>query len=149
MGTSTFTGPLNSGDILNTSGITLGSDVRNVGAAVLAQTATVTQATGLSTSIVIPAGSMIVAIELFVTDVWDGVSALTDIGISDNGAELVGALSAAAVGRQAATTGTDLTRTENWINVGDNDVRVWVNSDNVGGGTGVLVVRYLQAQGVA
>jgi len=44
MGTTTFTGPIKAGDILNTSGTTLGDDVANVGFVVMAQSAPVTQA---------------------------------------------------------------------------------------------------------
>jgi len=63
MGTTTFTGPIKAGDILNTSGTTVGSDVANVGYVVMAQTSAVTQASS-ATTIVIPAGSQILEIDL-------------------------------------------------------------------------------------
>ena len=102
MGTSTFTGPLHSGNIQNTSGTTLGQDVKNVGSAVLAQTENVTQVTSGPTSIVIPAGSMIVAIEMLVTTVWDGVATTFDIGTTASGAQLF----AGAAGGAASHAGT-------------------------------------------
>ena len=149
MGTSTFTGPLQAGNILDTSGTTLGKDVKNVGSVVLAQTASVTQTTGSSTAIVIPAGSMIVAIEAYVTTAWDGVASTFNVGTTSGGSELVSGAAGGTVGRITLTPGSDATRTGLWKNTGTSDIRIWVNSTNAGNGVGALAVRYLQAQGVA
>lgn len=148
MGTSTFTGPLHSGNIVNTSGTTLGQDVKNVGSAVLAQTENITQSTSDKTEIVIPAGSMIVAIEMFVTTVWDGVATTFDIGTTASGAQLIAGAAGGAVGRITVSPSTSA-KVLLWKNVGTSDVRIFVNSTNAGGGAGTLVVRYIQAQGVA
>ena len=85
MGTSTFSGPIKAGPIKFTTGTTLGQDVANVGNVVLAQSEAVTQATnggsaGVYTSnIVIPAGSIITDIELYVTAIWSGVASTLDL----------------------------------------------------------------------
>ena len=60
MATTTFSGPIKAGTIKNTTGTTLGSDVKNVGFTVMAQSAAITQSTtAAATGIVIPANSQI------------------------------------------------------------------------------------------
>lgn len=149
MGVSTFTGPLKAGDIINTSGSTLGADVKNTGWVVMAQSAAVTQASG-ATDIVIPAGSQIIGIDVMVTAVWSGVATTFGVGTTADATALTaaGALDAAAVGPLAATPGTDATRAGEWNNVGATDVKIAVTSTNTGDGEGVITVTYLQARGL-
>ena len=45
MATTTFSGPIKAGTIKETTGTTLGSDVKNVGFTVMAQSAAITQST--------------------------------------------------------------------------------------------------------
>jgi hypothetical protein len=45
MATTTFSGPIKAGTIKDTTGTTLGSDVKNVGFTVMAQSAAITQST--------------------------------------------------------------------------------------------------------
>lgn len=146
MGTTTFTGPIKAGDILNTSGTTLGSDVSNVGYVVMAQSSPVTQASG-ATSIVIPANSQIIDIKVMVTAVWSGVATTFGVGTTASATFLTaaGALDGAAVGPLSATPGTDATRAGNWIDVGTTDRKIAVTSTNTGTGTGVITVTYIQA----
>ena len=47
MGKTTFTGPIRAGNILDTSGTTLGQNVKNVGSVVMVQTVPITQAAPL------------------------------------------------------------------------------------------------------
>ena len=152
MGTSTWTGPIRAGNIVNTSGTTVGQDVANVGYANLSQQVAISQTASeraLGTSIVIPAGSAIYAIDLFVTTAWSSATTTytISVGTSATATELVAATNANAVGRLALTPGTDATRTALWTNVGTSDVRIYVKSGahNVTDGVGVLVVRYAQA----
>jgi len=149
MGTSTFSGPLRSGSIFNTSGTTLGQDVKNVGNAVLGQAASVTQVLAQSTEIVIPAGSCIVSIDALITTAFDGVASTFNVGTTSGGAELVSAAAGGTVGRVSLAPGANATRTALWKNTGTSDIRIWVNSTNAGNGVAAIVVRYLQAQGVA
>lgn len=146
MGTTTFTGPIKAGDILNTSGTTLGSDVSNVGYVVMAQSSAVTQASG-ATSIVIPANSQIIDIKIMVTAVWSGVATTFGVGTTASATFLTaaGALDGAAVGPLSATPGTDATRAGNWNDVGTTDRKIAVTSTNTGTGAGVITVTYVQA----
>lgn len=146
MGTTTFTGPIRAGNILNTSGTTLGSDVANVGYVVMAQSSPVTQASG-ATTIVIPANSQILSINVMVTAVWSGADTTFGVGSTASATYLTaaGALDGAAVGPLAATPGTDATRAGRWIDVGTTDIKIAVTSTNTGAGVGVITVTYIQA----
>jgi hypothetical protein len=147
MGTTTFTGPIKAGPILNTSGTTLGKDVRNVGFVMMAQTFPITQAgtaTALGTRIVLPANSHIVNIQMLNTVAWDGAATTLSVGISATATELV-ALTAMPVGLVGLNPGTDATRTGLWDDTGTTDDRIWVKSANTGAGVGTLTVRYIQA----
>jgi hypothetical protein len=146
MGTTTFTGPIKAGDILNTSGTTLGSDVKNVGFVVMCQTFPITQAlsaTAYATEIVIPANSHVLNIQMLNTVAWDATNTLS-VGTSATATELV-ALTAMPVGLVALNPGTDATRTGVWDDIGTTDKRIWVKSANTGVGVGTITVRYLQA----
>ena len=153
MGTTTFTGPITAGDIVNTSGTTLGTNVANVGYVEMVQTVAVTQATngttaGLyTTTIVIPANSQILAIDLFVNVAWTGTASTLNVGTSATATELAIASdnTAVAIGRLAVSPGTSATRVNAWVDVGTTDVRIYVLSTNTGSGTGYLSVRYAQA----
>lgn len=153
MGKTTFTGPIKAGNILNTSGTTLGKDVKNVGFVEMVQSVPVTQAasTGQAagvykTDIVLPANSHILGITLVVTTAWNGAASTTNVGITSGGAELVALAAGGTVGYIALSPGTDATRTAKWDDVGTTDIRLWLNSTNTGAGVGTLTVRYIQAQ---
>ena len=148
MATSTFTGPIKAGDVLNTTGTTAGT-IKNVGFVAMAQTASITQvgtATAAQTGIVIPAYSHILNIQFLVTSGWSGASSSISIGTSATSNELVSLQSLVNIGQVSAGPGTDATRTLLWTNVGSSDVIVYALSANTGTGTGDLVVRYIQAE---
>ena len=150
MGKTTFTGPVRAGNILNTSGTTLGQDVKNVGSVVMVQTYPITQAltaTALATTIVLPANSHIMNIQMLNTVAWDATDTLS-VGTSATATELV-ALTSMTVGLIGLTPGTDATRTANWDDNGTSDKRIWVKSANTGIGVGTLTVRYIQAHDLA
>ena len=149
MGTTTFTGPIKAGDVLNTTGTTAGT-VKNVGFVEMAQFATVTQsATAAATTIVIPANSLITSIDLFVTAAWTSATTTytISVGTSATATELVAATNANAIGKLDLTPGTDATRTGVWLNTGTTDDIIYVLSGALSAtaGTGTLVVRYIQA----
>jgi hypothetical protein len=147
MGKTTFTGPIRAGNILNTSGTTLGQDVKNVGSVMMAQTFPITQAgtaTALGTNIVLPANSHIVNIQMLNTVAWDGAATTLSVGETATATELV-ALTAMPVGLVGLNPGTDATRAGNWDDTGTTDVRIFVKSANTGAGVGTLTVRYIQA----
>lgn len=150
MGKTTFTGPVRAGNILNTSGTTLGQNVKNVGSVVMVQTVPITQAltaTALATTIVLPANSHIMNIQMLNTVAWDATDTLS-VGTSATATELV-ALTSMTVGLIGLTPGTDATRTANWDDNGTSDKRIWVKSANTGIGVGTLTVRYIQAHDLA
>ena len=149
MGKTTFTGPVRAGNILNTSGTTIDSNVKNVGSVVMVQTYPITQAgtaTALATPIVLPANSHILNIQMLNTTPWDATNTLS-VGTSATATELV-ALTAMTTGLVALNPGTDATRTANW----DDTVtgkRIWVKSANTGVGVGTITVRYIQSHDLA
>ena len=148
MGTTTFTGPITAGDVLDTTGTTAGT-IRNVGFVMMAQTAAITQAgtaTAVSTGIVIPAYSHIVSIQVLATAGWSGVAKTISLGTTATSTELVSGGDLTNVGIDVLTPGTDATRTAKWSNVGSSDVIIYALSANTGTGVGDLVVRYIQAE---
>lgn len=157
MGVTHFTGPVKAGNILNTSGTTLGQNVKNVGFVTMAQALPVTQTTSTGqstgvykTDIVLPANSHILGIQLIVTTAWTTGTTTVDIGTTAGGAELVSAGAAGTIGVIALSPGSDATRTAKWDDIGTTDIRVWLKSNGgVGSGVGTLVVRYIQAQDTA
>jgi hypothetical protein len=146
MANTTFSGPIRAGNIRNTTGTTVGTNIANVGQVVMAQSAVVTQASG-ATTIVIPANSQIVEINVWVTEAWDNAATTFGVGTTALATKFTaaGAVDGAAVGVLSVTSGTDLTRTNAFIDVGTTDVKIAVTSTNTGSGTGVITVRYLQA----
>jgi hypothetical protein len=147
MGTTTFTGPVKAGDVLNTTGSTAGT-VKNVGFCVMAQSYAVTQAataTATATTICIPANSHILSIDFAATVAFTSTDTLS-VGTSATATELVAATSITAIGILALTPGTDATRTAKWIDVGVDDVIIYVDSGSTGSGVGVLTVTYVQAE---
>jgi hypothetical protein len=146
MANTTFSGPLRAGTIRDTTGTTLGENVRNVGQTVMAQSQVVTQADG-TTNIVLPANSQIVEITMYVTAVWSGAAATLGVGNTAlaTAYTAAGAVSAAAVGILSVTPGTDATRTGAFIDVGNTDVKLQLTSTNTGTGSAVITVRYIQS----
>ena len=156
MANTTFTGPVRAGNIIDTSGTTLGQDVANVGYVVMSQSSALTQAKNGSnaagiytTDIVIPANSHIISINVYVTVAWDGVAQTINVGTSSTATELAVAGDndiSTTLGLKTIVPGSDATRTGKWIDVGTSDVRIWTKSTNTGAGVGVITVNYIQAQ---
>lgn len=146
MANTTFSGPLRTGTIRDTTGTTLGTNVANVGQVVMAQSALVTQASGV-TNIVIPANSQIVEITLYVTAVFSGAATTFGVGTTVLATRFTAAnaVDGAAIGILSVTPGTDATRTGAFIDIGNTDVKIQVTSTNTGTGAGVITVRYVQA----
>lgn len=149
MGTTSFTGPIKAGSILNTSGTTVGTDVKNSGYVVMSQAAAITQAgtaTAATTGIVIPADSQIVSMLLFSTTAWNGAASTISFGTTATSDELVSAgVTSGAIGVATMSPGTSATRTGLWIDVGADDIPIYALSANTGAGVGTLVVTYIQA----
>ncbi len=86
MATTTFSGPIKAGTISNTTGTTLGKDVKNTGQVVMAQTFTTGStlddgaSTANTTTVVIPANSQIIDIVLDKPTVMAGATCVFSIG---------------------------------------------------------------------
>ena len=149
MGTTTFSGPVKAGTIKDTIGTTLGTNVKNTGFLVMAQSAIidVIGASHLNQVIAtIPANSQIVAIELSVDVIWDGAASTAGIGWTGDATALTAAAAVAGgtLGIISATAGADATRVNNWADVGTTDRRILVTNTNTGAGEGFITVRYAQ-----
>lgn len=159
MAETVLTGPIKAGNVLqsdgtgNLAGEGGSSGTANVGYAVMAQSEVITQATNggsagvYTTSIVIPAGSQILGIDLLVTTAWTGTAKTLGIGTTASATALTaaGAVDATAKGIVSANPGTVDAAIANWKDVGTTDIQVKVTSTNTGSGVGVLSVRYIQS----
>jgi len=155
MGTTTFTGPIKAGDILNTSGTTVGTDVANVGYVKMSQSSVLTQdkngaPAGLyTTDIIIPANSMITAIRVYVNVIWNGAASTFSVGTSVAGNELAATQAGGTLGIVNVAPGASAPRVNAWADVGASDVRIYVLSANDGDGEGFIEVEYVQNRNIA
>jgi hypothetical protein len=146
MANTTFSGPIRAGNIPNTTGTTVGTNVRNVGQVLMAQSALIDiiGATATTPVAVIPANSQIVDCILNVTVVNnDSNAAAVTVGITDNTNAFLPSTSVKAL---ATTRGTiEIVGTD----IGNTDVQVnayFTATDGNGTtGTATVTVLYLQA----
>jgi len=154
MGTTTFTGPVRAGNVLYTTGTSVGS-IANVGYVVMSQSAPVAQATNVAvaglykTNIVIPAGSQILSISVLKTTAWSGVADTINVGTNATATQIAVAADndlGATLGISAIIPGDSSARSLVWKDVGTSDVQIFTLSTNTGNGVGVLTVTYVQAR---
>jgi hypothetical protein len=146
MGTTTFSGPVKAGTIKDTTGITLGSDVKNTGFVVMAQSAIVDiiGASHLNQVIAtIPANSQITDVVLNVTTVNNDTGAATvSVGTIDDANAFIDAANAKALGTTYGTLDTEAT------NIGTTDIQVVADFTGASGdattGAATVTVKYLQ-----
>jgi hypothetical protein len=150
MGTTTFSGPIRAGNIRNTTGTTVGTDIANVGYVVMTQQHVMdisgnAAITAQVTDIVIPANSKIVDI---IVDLEAAANTTTNIAVGDtvNGAKTLvdDVASGTTVGIKplGAAGGGTLT----WKNTGTSDLRLTASSSAVTtSGSVVITVMYAQA----
>ena len=140
MAFSTFTGPVRSGTVKNTTGTTLGT-IDNTGVVVLVQTASLALTT--STPAVLPAGAQILDILIDVTTTFT-TSATLAVGDGTTVDKYVTAITTPAAGRQTITfSGAQLTAMSN---IGTSDVAVTVTMAGTTAtvGAGLITIRYAQ-----
>tara|TARA_R110000737_G_scaffold1370_1_gene3971 strand:- start:8 stop:484 length:477 start_codon:yes stop_codon:yes gene_type:complete len=153
MGTTTFSGPVKAGTISNTTGTTLGADVKNTGQVTMAQTFSTgtSLAAGASaanaTTVVIPANSQIIDIVLDCPSAMAGATAVLSIGDSVGGnATFLNTFSitvASGAGRKYPTTeaGGALA----WADTGTADKKLtWTTTGATSGGEVRATVLYQQ-----
>ena len=148
MATTTFSGPILAGGIKNTTGTTVGTDIKNTGQVVMAQTSLIDLSGGAlaaeATTVVIPANSQIVDIIL---DAVVASSGTTNISIGDSvggAATLLNTFSlTTAVGRRYPLT--EAGGTLAWSDVGTADLKLTVtNSAATSAGSLRFTVLYQQ-----
>jgi hypothetical protein len=148
MGSTTFSGPVKAGTISETTGTTVGTDMKNVGQAVMAQSLAIDLSSGAiaadATDVIIPANSQIIDI---VFDIITAASGTTNISVGAVGGSATAFVNAYTIGttagRQYPTTkaGGALA----WEDVGTSDVRLNVtNSAATSSGEVRLTVLYQQ-----
>jgi len=158
MGTTTFSGPIKAGTIKETTGTTLGSDVKNTGQVVMAQTFSTgtTLSSGASTAnattVVIPANSQIIDIVLDKPTVMAGATCTFSIGDTVGGnATFINAYDvtiASGVGRAYPTTqaGGALA----WADTGTADKKItWTSTGATSAGEIRATILYQQNNNLA
>ena len=148
MGTTTFSGPVKAGPISNTTGTTVGTNMKNTGQVVMAQTHAIDLSGGVitaeATSMIIPANSQLIDI---VFDVITAASGTTDISVGLVGGSAVAYVNTYTIGTTAGRhyPTTDAGGTGAWEDVGTTDVRMNVsNSDVTSSGVCRITVLYQQ-----
>jgi hypothetical protein len=149
MATTTFSGPIKAGTISNTTGTTVGDDVKNTGQVLMSQTFSfdyTVEGTATDTNVVIPANSQIVSVDVNVETAFNdsgadvlevGSSADTDLYVNDTDISAVGSI---AMGTAALCA--------NWKDIGTSDIRVGyiyngANND-ASAGAATVTINYLQ-----
>ena len=144
MGTTTFSGPIKAGTIKDTTGTTVGSDVKNVGFVKMAQTASWTQSTtAADTGIVIPANSQITEVIINITTAT--AAANISMGFSSTTTELFTGLAAGTAANvfKYGSTGT-IADSDEWADVGSSDVPIFIDFSAGTSGAGYVTVGYIQ-----
>jgi len=151
MGTTTFSGPIKAGIIKETTGTTLGSDVKNTGQVVMSQTVAVDQtAVTSTTNIIIPANSQLVSAALSVSVVYNGGATTTGLGYVGDATAFTaaGGIAGGTLGIITITAGANKARVDAWADVGTTDRRLLLTQANTGTGVGWLTVTYIQNNNV-
>tara|TARA_R100000988_G_scaffold62542_1_gene31325 strand:+ start:1059 stop:1520 length:462 start_codon:yes stop_codon:yes gene_type:complete len=131
MSSTTFSGPIKAGTIKETTGTVVGTDMKNVGQVVMAQSHAIDLSSGAiaagATNVIIPANSQIIDI---VFDIITAASGSTNISVGKVGGSATAFVNAYTIGttagRQYPTTkaGGALA----WEDVGTSDVRMNVTN---------------------
>ena len=149
MATTTFSGPIKAGTISNTTGTTVGDDVKYTGQVLMSQTFSfdyTVEGAATDTNVVIPANSQIVSVDVNVETAFNdsgadilevGSSADTDLYVNDTDISAVGSI---AMGTAALCA--------NWKDIGTSDIRVGyiyngANND-ASAGAATVTINYLQ-----
>ena len=148
MSNTTFSGPVLAGGIKNTTGSTVGTNMKNTGYVLMSQTEAVDQtATTSTTSIIIPAKSQLVSADLYVSVVWNGAASTASLGYVGSATAFTAAtdIAGGTLGIIKITAGAVKAKVDAWADVGDTDRRLLLTYGNTGTGVGWLTVTYIQA----
>ena len=158
MATTTFSGPIKAGTISNTTGTTVGTNVKNTGQVVMAQTFSTgtTLASGASaaneTTVIIPANSQIIDIVLDKPTVMAGATCVFSIGDTVGGnATFLNSYSvtiASGAGRAYPTEEAGCTLA--WADIGTADLRLtWTSTGATTDGEIRATILYQQNNNLA
>ena len=148
MANTTFSGPILAGGIKNTTGSTVGSNMKNTGYVLMSQTEQITQAAATTTTdIIIPANSQLVSADLYVSVVWNGSASTAGLGYVGDATAFTAAtdIAGGTLGIIKITAGAVKAKVDAWADVGDTDRRLLLTYNNTGTGVGWLTVTYMQA----
>jgi len=154
MANTTFSGPVRAGTIVDTTGTTLGTNVKNIGPVVLTQSSNValTHATTTATAlgIIIPANSQIISVSIQVESLFTASNTATiAVGNSSSSATNV----AAATAISATATGASMLPASAgaWRTVGTTDVELYgiTVANSATAGKARIVVTYSQNAALA
>jgi len=149
MATTTFSGPIKAGTISNTTGTTVGTDVKNTGQVLMSQSFSFdysVEGTATDTTVVIPANSQIVRIDVNVETAFnDSGSDILEVGSSADTDLYVNDVSIAAIGKIALGTAA---LCANWKDIGTSDIKIGyiyngANND-ASAGAATVTISYLQ-----
>ena len=148
MATTTFSGPIKAGTIKHTTGTTVGTDMKNTGQVVMAQTHAIDLSGGAiaaeATNMIIPANSQLIDI---VFDVITAASGTTDISVGKVGGSAIQYVKAYTIGTTAGRhyPTTEAGGAQVWEDIGTSDVRMNVtNSAATSSGECRITVLYQQ-----
>ena len=149
MAKTTFSGPIRAGNIKNTTGTTVGTDIANVGYVTMMQTHTMDISGGAiaagATSMVIPANSKIINC---VVDMATAASGATNVSVGDTVGGATTILNALAVGTSVGIKALGISGggTLAWGDTGAADLKLTVtNSAATTAGVCVITIMYAQA----
>ena len=150
MATTNFSGPITAGQIRNTTGTTLGDNMKNVGFVSMAQSAKVDIIGATHTSqvcAVIPANSQITDVIVNVTTVNNDTGAATiSVGTTADADAFIATLNVKALATTHGTLDTEAT------NVGATDIQVFADFTGANGdgttGAATVTVMYIQNNSV-
>ena len=151
MANTSFSGPILAGTIKNTTGTTVGTDMKNTGQVLMSQTEAVTQAaTTSTTNIILPANSQLVYAKLFVSVVWNGAATTAGLGYVGDATAFTaaGGIAGGTLGIIEITAGANKARVDAWADIGSTDRRLLLTYNNTGTGVGWLTVTYIQNNNV-
>ena len=150
MGTTTFSGPIKAGPISNTTGTTVGTDIKNVGSVVMSQSADteLTHATTTATAlgIIIPAKSQIIGITLIIESLFTS-SSTTTIAIGNGSGDATDICDNTNVTATALSVVMGPAAVDVWTNTGTSDVELYgiTVANSASAGSARIVVEYVQA----
>ena len=150
MGTTTFSGPIKAGPISNTTGTTVGTDVKNVGSVIMSQSSTteLTHATTTATAlgIIIPAKSQIIGITLIIESLFTS-SSTTTIAIGNGSGDATDICDNTNVTATALSVVMGPAAVDVWTNTGTSDVELYgiTVANSASAGSARVVVEYVQA----